>query len=74
MIKNEDNKKISRNKKRTIERKIKLDDNMKSLFEKIKSEKKKKIKNIDKIKELKIVLVKMKYANMPNKFQSSVKE
>ena len=37
---NSENKKLSRNRKRRIERKIKMDDKMKSLLNKIKSEKK----------------------------------
>ena len=41
---NNENKKLSRNGKRRIERKNKLDDNMKVLLNKIKSEKKKKKK------------------------------
>ena len=47
-----------------------MDDNMKLLFNKIKYEKKKKNKNLDKIKQLEIFLVKIKYANNPNKLQS----
>ena len=47
---NNENKELSRNRKRRIERRIKIDDKMKSLLNKIKSEKKKKIKNIDEIK------------------------
>ena len=39
---NNENKKLSRNRKRKIERRIKIDDKMKSLLNKIKSEKKKK--------------------------------
>ena len=37
-------------------------------------QKKKKIKNIDKIKELEIELVKIKYANNPKKLQSESEE
>ena len=40
---NNENKKISRNRKRRIERKIKMDDDMKSLLNKIKTEKKRKV-------------------------------
>ena len=47
MIKNNEDKNISTNRKRRIERKIKMDDKMKSLLNKTKSEKKKK-KNTDK--------------------------
>ena len=42
MIMNNENKKLSRNRKRRIERRIKIDDKMKSLLIKNKSEKKKK--------------------------------
>ena len=37
---NNENKELSRNRKRSLEQKIKTDDKMKSLFNKIKSEKK----------------------------------
>ena len=47
---------------------------MKLLFNKIKTEKKKKNKNLDKIKQLEIELVKIKYANNPKKLQSELKE
>ena len=57
---NNDSKKLSRIRKRRIERRIKIDDKMKSLINKIKSEKKMKIKNLDKIKELEIELVEIK--------------
>ena len=60
MIMNNENEKLSRNRKRRIERKIKMDDRMKSLIKKIKSQKK---KNTDNFKELEIELVKIKYAN-----------
>ena len=68
------NKKLSRNRKRRIDRKKKLNDDMKLLINKIKSEKKKKNKNYDKIKQLEILLVNIKYANDPNKLQSELKE
>ena len=74
MIMNNENKKLSRNRKRRIERRIKMDDKMKSLLNTIKYEKKKKNKNIDKIKELEIELVKIKYSNKPDKLQSASKE
>ena len=73
VITNNENKKLSRNRKRRIEREIKMDDNMK-LLNKIKTEKKKKNKNYDKIKQLEILLGKIKYANNPNKLQSALKE
>ena len=74
MIINNENKKLSRNRKRRIERKSKIDNNMKILLNKIKSEKKRKNKDFDKIKQLEIQLVKIKYANNPNKLQSESKE
>ena len=44
MIINNETKKLSRNRKRRIKRKNKIDDNMKLVLNKIKSEKKRKIK------------------------------
>ena len=48
-----------------------MDDKIKTLLNKIKSERKNK--NDDKIKSLEIELVKIKYANNPNKLQSKLK-
>ena len=45
-----ENKKLSRNRKRIIETRIKKDDKLKTLLKKIKRKKKKKKKIIDKIK------------------------
>ena len=67
-----ENKKLSRNRKRRIERKNKLNDDMKLLSNKIKTEKKKK--NLDKVKQLEILLVNIKYANDPNKLENALKE
>ena len=53
-MKIKENKKLSRNGKRRIERNFKMDNNMKLLLHKMKSEKKKKNKKNDKIKELKL--------------------
>ena len=72
MITNNENKKLSRNTKRRIERKNKIKDNNKLLLNKIKSEKKNK--DLDKVKQLEILLVQTKYANNPNKLQSALKE
>ena len=47
---------------------------MKLLFKKIKTEKKKKYKNNDKIKQLEILLVGVKYANKPYKLETALKE
>ena len=74
MIINNENKRLSRNRKRRLERNIKLDDEMKKLLNKTKTEKKKKNKNVNKIKELEIKLVNIKYSNNPNKLQSELKE
>ena len=74
MIINNETKKLSRNRKRRIERKNKISDDMKLLLNKNKSEKKKKNKHFDKIKKLEILLVKIKYADNPNKLQSALKE
>ena len=69
---NNDIKKLSRKRKRGIERKIKMDDKMKSLLNKIKSEKENKYN--DKIKNLEVELVKINYADNPNKSQSEFKK
>ena len=74
MIFNNENKKLSRNRKKRIDRKNKMNDDMKLLLNKIKSEKKKKNKNFDKIKQLEILLVRIKYADKPNKLESALKE
>ena len=75
MIINNENKKLSRNRKRRINRRQKFSYDMKLLLNKIKSEKrKKKNKNFDKIKHLEKLLVKIKYANDPNKLENALKE
>ena len=74
MIMINENKKLSRHRKRRIEQKFKLDDKMKSLLNKIKTEKKKKNKNFDKIEELEIELVKIKYDKNPKNLQSELKD
>ena len=72
MIMNKKNKKFSRNRKRRIERKFGIDDNLKTFLNK--TEKKKKSRTFDKNKELETQLVKIKYVNNPNKLQSQIKE
>ena len=74
MIINNETKKLSRNRKRRIARKLNMNNEMKSLLNRIKSEKKKKNKNFDKIKQLEILLVNIKYANNPNKLEEALKE
>ena len=71
---NKVNKKLSRNKKRRNERKNKMNDDMKLLINKIKSEKKKKYETFDKIKQLEILLVRIQYADKPDKLESALKE
>ena len=73
IIKNE-NKNLSRNRKRRINRRKKINNDMKILLNKIKSEKRKKNKNLDKIKQLEILLINIKHANYPNKIESALKE
>ena len=73
MINNE-TKKMSRNRKRRIARKLNISSDMKLLLNKIKSEKKKKNRDLDKIKELEIRLVKIKYVNNPNKLKDALIE
>ena len=70
MIINNENKILSRNRKQRIRRRSQMNDDMKLLLNKIKSEKKKKSKILDKIEELEILSVNINYANNPNKLQS----
>ena len=60
MIINNENKKFSRNRKRRIIRRLDMSNDMKLLLNKIKSEKKKTNENLDKIKQLEIILVNIK--------------
>ena len=71
---NNENKTLSRNRKRRIEQRNKINDDMKLLLNKIKSEKKNKNKNFDKISQLEILLVRIKYADKPDKLESALKE
>ena len=68
MIMNNENKKLSRNRERRFERKIKMNDQMKLFLSKTKSEKK------NRIKQLEVGLVKINYANNSNKLQTALKE
>ena len=70
---NDENKKLSRNTKRRINRRNKINDDMKLILNKIKSEKKKN-KHLDKIKQLEILLVRIEYADKPDKSESALKE
>ena len=74
MIMDNENIKLSRNRQRRIERRKKISNDMKLLLNKIKSEKKKKYKNIDKIKQLEILLVQINYADKPDKLENALKE
>ena len=69
-----ENKKLSRNRKRKIERRNRSNDDMKILLNKIKSRKEMKNKNFDKIKQLEILLSRIKYAEKPNKIGNALKE
>ena len=69
---NNENEKLSPNREKRIERKIKMDDIIKLLLNKIKTEKKKK--NFDKVKSLESELVKIKHSNKPDKLQNAQKE
>ena len=51
-----------------------MSDDTKLLLNKIKSEKRKRNKSLDKIKQLEIPIVYIYYANNPNKLQSALKE
>ena len=72
VILNNENKKIPRNRKRKNERKSKMEKNMKLFLNKIKTEKKKK--NFDKVKQLEILLVQIKYGDNPNVLENASKE
>ena len=74
MIIDNDNKKLSQNRKRGNDRRNKIKDDLKLLLNKIKSEKKKKNKNIDKIKKIDILLVRTNYANKPDKLEKALRE
>ena len=67
-------KKLSRNTKRRIDRRNKINADMKLLLKNIKSEKKKKNKNFDKLKQLEILLVRIKYADKSDKLGSALRE
>ena len=68
MIIDNENKKLSRNTKRRINRRNKTNDDMKLFLIKIKQ--KKQNNNFDKIKQLEILLVRIKYADKPDKLGS----
>ena len=74
MIMDNENKKLSRNRRRRIDRKSKMSNDLKLLLNKIKSEKKKKNENIDKIRQLEILIVNIKYGDNPKKLHNALKE
>ena len=74
MIINNENKKLSRNRKRRIDRRNKINDDMKLLLNQITTEKKKKNKKIDKIKKLEILKVGIKYADKHDKLEKALRE
>ena len=51
-----------------------MNDDIKLILNNIKSEKKKKNKNLDKIKQFEVPLINTKYANDPNKLENALKE
>ena len=59
LILDNENRKLSRNTKRRIDRRNKINNDMKLILNKIKSEKKKQNKSLDKIKPLEILLVRI---------------
>ena len=69
MIMNNDKKKLSRNRKRRIEQRNRMNDDIKLLINKIKTKKKKRSKNDEKIKQLEILLVRIKYADKADKLE-----
>ena len=69
-----ENKVLSRNRKRRIQRRNRMNDEINLLLIKIKTEKKKKHENDEKIKQLQILLVRIKYANKLDKLESALKE
>ena len=74
MILNNENKKLSRNRKRRIERRNITNDDIKLILNKTKSEKKKKYKIFHKNKQLEILLVRFKYADKPDKLEKVLRE
>ena len=74
MIMDNENKKLSRNTKKRIRRRLQMNDDKKLILNKIKTEKKRKMKILDKTKQLEIVLVKINYAKTPKKLENALKE
>ena len=74
MIIDNENETLSRSRIRRIDHRNKINIDMKLLLDKIKSEKKTINKDINKIKQLEILLVKIKYADKPDKLESALRE
>ena len=74
MIMDNENIKLSRNRKKRIEQKNRISDEMKLLLNNFKSEKKKKNKNLDKIKQLKIILLNINFSNNPDRLENALKK
>ena len=60
--------------KEELNKKNKIDHNMKVILKKIETEKEKKNKKLDQTKHLGILLLEIKYSNNPYKLQSALKE
>ena len=69
-----ENRKLSRNRRRRIDRKNKINNDMKLILNKIKTEKKKKYKSFDKNEQLEILLVRIKYADKPDKLENALND
>ena len=74
MIINNENEKLSRNRKRITERKIKKNNKMNLFLNKFILEEKNKYKIIERIKQLEIELPEMKYVNNPNSLEFKLNE
>ena len=72
MIIDNENNKLSRNRKRRIERKNKMNNDLKLLLNKINTNKKNK--NFDRLEQLESLLVKVKKADKPDKLEEALRE
>ena len=69
-----ENKMLSRKRKRRIERRNRMNDDINIILNRIKTEKERIYGNDEKIKQLEILLVRMKYADKPDKLESALRE
>ena len=74
LIIDNENKKLSRNRERRNGCRNKINNDMKLLLNRFKTEKKKKNEDIKKIKQLGFLLVRVKYADKLDKLESALKE